>query len=325
MEIQKYFFETLKSRLPVHVRLADQISDLLKISPDSAYRRIRGEKGLSMLELRTLCRHFDISVDSILNLQSDNVIFHRSCLIEGNYINNYFSHIKQVSERFEILASSKTKEIYYIAEDIPFFHVMPFAELMLFKVYVWYQMCSKENISFDKFITYPYQKELSEYHQIIGKSYERVSSNEVWVKNTIDTTLHLLEYYYDLNKFEDKNIAVLLCKQLLQVLENVERWAETEQKGNNNDASFKMHYSLIEPENSLMIIKWDGITSAIINIFIINGMSTHNSFFCMETEKWISGIIEKSLVLSGSAERERFLFFQSMRKKVIDLIGKLEK
>ncbi|MDR0757051.1 MAG: hypothetical protein LBF85_04305 [Tannerella sp.] len=70
MDVQKRLFEIIKSLIPTSYRLADVIGDLLNISPDAAYRRIRGEKGLTFLEVQKLCCHFHLSMDELLNLKS---------------------------------------------------------------------------------------------------------------------------------------------------------------------------------------------------------------------------------------------------------------
>ncbi|GHU62212.1 hypothetical protein FACS1894123_02780 [Bacteroidia bacterium] len=71
MEAQKHLFEIIKGHIPDQYRLADLVGELLSVSPDSAYRRIRGEKELSFSELQTICRKFHLSLDEMLNYQSD--------------------------------------------------------------------------------------------------------------------------------------------------------------------------------------------------------------------------------------------------------------
>ena len=46
--IQVLLFQHIKQALPAHVSMVDEIADLLHISNDSAYRRIRGEKEISL-------------------------------------------------------------------------------------------------------------------------------------------------------------------------------------------------------------------------------------------------------------------------------------
>jgi hypothetical protein len=40
---QLQFFKHIKSILPAHLSLVDAVADVLEVSNDSAYRRIRGE------------------------------------------------------------------------------------------------------------------------------------------------------------------------------------------------------------------------------------------------------------------------------------------
>ena len=70
-ELQLEFFNYLKSTLPAQVSLADQLCDLLDISSDSAYRRLRGEKIITLLELKRICEHYHLSLDQILQLKND--------------------------------------------------------------------------------------------------------------------------------------------------------------------------------------------------------------------------------------------------------------
>ncbi len=323
MEIQKNFFETLRSKLPPYLRLADELSDLLGIGTDSAYRRIRGEKELSISELSVLCEHFDISMDAMLGSRSNNVIFQKSYQIK-NDLEEYYLYVKSVAEKMETIASSKSKEIYFLAENIPSFHLMMYPELVLFKVFVWHHMGSDNNLSYDDFIETIDKELLMGYYDRMVQSYEKIPSKEVWVKGTIGSILYLLEYYYDLNKFKSPETCILLCNQLLQLIDHVEQWAEKGNKGNGGDTPYSLYFSSIHPENSFMITKRDDIRSATVNIFVINRITTTNESFCIESEKWMNGIIEKSLNFSGSAKRERFMFFQSMRDRITDLMKKFE-
>ncbi|MCK4639369.1 MAG: hypothetical protein KAT33_08115, partial [Bacteroidales bacterium] len=60
METQEHLFQQIRESLPTHLSLVDEISELLRMSYDSAYRRIRGEKAITIDELHTLCKHFNI-------------------------------------------------------------------------------------------------------------------------------------------------------------------------------------------------------------------------------------------------------------------------
>jgi hypothetical protein len=56
--LQEEVFNKIKSVLPPHLSLASAVANALHISEDSAYRRIRGEKPLSLPEFEMLCSKF---------------------------------------------------------------------------------------------------------------------------------------------------------------------------------------------------------------------------------------------------------------------------
>ncbi len=62
-EIQQQLFGEIKRKIGENGSAADEIAGLLGISSDSAYRRMRGEKNISLDELYTLCSHYKISLD----------------------------------------------------------------------------------------------------------------------------------------------------------------------------------------------------------------------------------------------------------------------
>ena len=73
--VQQVFFQHVKANLAAHLSLVDEVADLLNISNDSAYRRIRGEKPLSFEELKSLCSHYRISLDQLFQLNNDSFLF----------------------------------------------------------------------------------------------------------------------------------------------------------------------------------------------------------------------------------------------------------
>ena len=75
--IQKTIFKEITKKLTGHQQLVDVVSEVLGKSSDSAYRRIRGEKELTLSESVKLCFHFDISLDSMLKM----IIYQRLVVI----------------------------------------------------------------------------------------------------------------------------------------------------------------------------------------------------------------------------------------------------
>ena len=86
---QQQFFNHIKSKLPVHLSLVDEVAELLNISNDSAYRLIRGEKPIGLDEIQMLCNKYQVSLDQLLQIQTNTVIF------AGNKVEPLTFNLKQ--------------------------------------------------------------------------------------------------------------------------------------------------------------------------------------------------------------------------------------
>ena len=73
---QEFLFQRIKELLPPHASLVDSVANILHVSSDSAYRRIRGETPLVLDEAKELCQHYKISLDHLLNVKSGATLFH---------------------------------------------------------------------------------------------------------------------------------------------------------------------------------------------------------------------------------------------------------
>jgi hypothetical protein len=74
-QAQDFLFQRIKEMLPASVSLTDVVSEVLHVSSDSAYRRIRNETPLVLQEAKQLCEHFSWSLDQVLSLGSNSILF----------------------------------------------------------------------------------------------------------------------------------------------------------------------------------------------------------------------------------------------------------
>ena len=82
---QEFLFQRIKELLPPHASLVDTVAEILHISSDSSYRRIRGETPVVLDEARELCQHFKLSLDQILNVKSGATLFQNVRIDLKNY------------------------------------------------------------------------------------------------------------------------------------------------------------------------------------------------------------------------------------------------
>ncbi len=118
-ELQTRLFEQVKQLISPNLSLADEIAELLNISTDSVYRRMRCETDVSVDEAALICKHFKVSIDSLFSSQSDLVSFTYKSFATGKLSFEIF--LKSIIHDLDSIASFKSKQIYFSNTCINYF------------------------------------------------------------------------------------------------------------------------------------------------------------------------------------------------------------
>ncbi|MDR1379957.1 MAG: hypothetical protein LBJ47_00585 [Tannerella sp.] len=324
MEVQKYLFEVIKSRISEQYRLVDVIENLLDVSVDSAYRRIRGEKELSFSEVQKICRHFHLSLDEIMNFNPASGVSFQYMPVDLAEQSSYMQYILRLSETLSGLAATKDGELFVTAQDIPFYHFLPHTELLFFKLYVWHDIINRERISFCEFCDRLDRDAIVSVYDKMFRDYMKIPSREIWTNQTPDTILRLLDFYAETGAFDNPETFALLLKQLTALLDTVNTYANSGYKDDKRQTPFLLYLCSVDLENNYMLARRGEHYACTIKLYTVNSVSTDNATLCGETAKWINHLILKSTLISGTASKECFRFFQTSKNKIEELIHKME-
>jgi hypothetical protein len=120
VSIQEYLFQRIREKLTPEISLANRIAELLCVSNDSAYRRIRGETPLVLEEAKVLCDAYNISLDQLLQTKKNSVIFTSKPIDSSHY--SFKNYLLDIRDQLKLLASFDQKEIIYLSKDFVLFH-----------------------------------------------------------------------------------------------------------------------------------------------------------------------------------------------------------
>jgi hypothetical protein len=320
--LQIHLFKIIKNRLPAHVAIADTIAEQLGVSADSAYRRIRGEKQLSLDEVVKLCKHFQISLDSILNLDSGAFIFNGAFVQPHTF--KFDDYLHNIIKQVQYMSSFKDRTMYQICKDIPIFHHFHFKPIAAFKHYFWMKtILQHPDFSSKKFRLTDYNDELFQLGEKALNYYNDIDSVEIWSIETLNSTIRQIEFYRDSGIFLEENDIYEIYQALETLLLHLEEQAVVGYKFKYNDkkkkqlGSFQMYYNeVIVGDNSILSIL-DGNKSVFLIHSVINFMITRDVMFCENTYESIQNLIKKSTLISEVSERERSRFFKYLRNRIV--------
>jgi hypothetical protein len=320
--LQINLFQHIKFALPSNLSLADEVADVLDVSIDSAYRRIRGEKQLIFEEIQKLSNHFHISIDKILNLKSDSVLFSGVYLEHKNF--DFLKYLDDnMHKNLAYVASFEQKELIYFSKDIPIFYYYMFPELAAFKFFVWMKtLLQFPEYASAKFSLEKIQDSFFERAKKIAAVACQIPTIEILNVENIHTTLRQIEYYKDTGLFTSASELDLLYIKLEEMINHMENICAVGRKYLPGQKPLLTHSALKMYVNDFVI--GDHSNVAILNgkkmCFlchnIINVLSTQDEEFCNYSYDFIQNIIRKSTQISDSGERERVVFFNMIRERI---------
>lgn len=318
---QVLFFQQIKALLPSHLSLADEIANVLDISTDSAYRRIRGEKPISFEDIQKLTAVYKVSVDQLLQTETNGFIFTGNLgYTSSGFVERYLNDMLQ---QFQFMQGFEHKHIYFLPNDIPPFAYFQFPELAAFTFFFY----KKSLLHFDEMNDRKFSvKNLDADHAKLGKkvqaAFNQIPSTEIWGIDTINSMLRHISFYRDTHLFESNEDIFSLYDKLEDLVTHLEKQAELGLKFNygespdKNAAAYHMfHNDLISGDNCVLAeIGTNKITY--INHNLINFMFTRNEDFNNYTFETFENAIRKSTQISIIGEKARAGFFNRLRKKI---------
>lgn len=323
MDIQKQLFDTIRIKAGFRFCLGELICEVLDLNIDAAYRRIRGETKLSPDEIAKLCMYFDISMDRMLHLGCTDAVFDYNPANPAR-IEEYYTYIRDFSEKFVRLAASRQRAVLTLAHDIPLFRLMDYPEMSFFKLYAWHQSLNTERLTYETFIAGLDTGKIIEHHTKVADSMKLVPSTEIWTGETINPSISLIDYFFDLNIFENKETPLLLCNQLLSVIDNLELWSQNGYIDFRGQCTpFNLYGCPLKVCPNFSVVDNGGTKWGFMHLYGTQCMTTSSPVFCTEIEKLLQNILVKSLYINGASLRERHRLFRQQRDMVGALIQKI--
>lgn len=312
--IQSTFLELIKKKLPANISLADALADVLNVSRDSAYRRIRGETILSMDEVNTLSSHYHLSVDALLGHTNEFITF-RHLIV--NHTPQTFQHwLDTMYSNLETMTtSSGKKQLSFTAKDIPIFHYFNYPRLCAFKMFFW----MKSLLNYTEFQSIPYTIEVvpKKYLTLgrkIWEMYQAIPTIEIWADETANVTLKQLEFYKESGFFNSSQDIIDILEDYKSLIGDIRQQATIGQKQDGSAYTLYKNEILIA-DNTVLFNLNDNLTTFVSHNITELLMTTHESF-CQQTDVFIKNLQNRSVLISTTGERERNKFFNAINDKI---------
>ncbi len=321
-EIQQQLFSILKEKLPAHLSLVEELGELLDLSADSVYRRIRGEKPIDLIELKKICEHYHLSLDQLLHLQNESVLFEAPGMNKAP--GDFLEYMKAMLEQFRYFNSFTTKEIFYLCKDAPIWYFYLFPELAAFKTFFWSKTINNQpqlsNKTFS-FAEFPYSDCFAIGQQVL-EEHNKINSVELWNLESIHSTINQIAYYRDAGNFQSAEDLKAVVDSFHQWLDHLQLQAEKGVKFMpgaaevSHKASIQFYVNELILGNNTMVIKLDQQSLSMVTYSVFYYLFTKDPRFSAKAMGSFDTLLSRSTLISRTGEKDRNRFFNALREKV---------
>lgn len=323
--LQQQLFENIKANLPSHLSLVDELGDLLQISADSAYRRLRGEKALNIHELSRIARHFDLSLDQLLGQEKKDIRVHHRTPQAAN-LKAWFTSLEQqlaTLQRYENLRAT------YITHDVSTFQLLQFPDLAAFKFFLWMKSSLRSAEYADKkFSIEDLDEEHNRLAQAIVKRYRTIPTREIINVNAFDSTLKQIRYYHELAYFDSDEEPKRLCESLLELLLHIKHQSEKGYKldvhqPDSRGAAYELYINELFVVDGIVLVESDTYKETMISTVPLSLFQIQDQSVFTYYRQWTDDQIRNSVPLSGQSEKARTRYVNRIKQQITDFVGSL--
>lgn len=325
---QEFLFQRIKELLPPHASLVDVVADVLHLSQDSAYRRIRGETPIVLDEAKDLCLHFKLSLDQLLNVKGNATLFQNVRISLKNY--SYEKYLTDLINQLAHVNSFLQKEIIYLTKDMALFHNFYYPPLIAFRYFFWMKNILQHPDFFKrKFVLSDVPSEILQLSMELVRAYHKVPSTEIWNTESINSVIFQIEFYKDAGYFSSPADTRAVYKSLEETILHLRHQVEYGRKfmpGENPESkkeNFKFFFNRVILGDNTVLLVTDRLKTVFINYDVLNYMYTRDENFCTPCYEDLQNLMKKSTLISQTSEKQRNIFFNSLLNKIYDRINQL--
>lgn len=304
--MQTILLEQIKQKNP-EKPLATILSEILKISKDSAYRRIKNEIPLILPEVVKLCTVFDISLDQIiwLNQESKLNVKYFFSLQERTIEELYISLLKILIHMID--TGTLETRIYNLTEFIPFYYLARHPNIRKLNYYIW----KGTNMELDYTTPLIGREMPEEINHLFDQLESKVAGTNItwvlspfWLKNLFNN----LAFFRRMKLISEEELA-FYKEEFLVLLDDMENEAGVITEKENTNILLS---SVAFIGTTLLSMQKEKATDLVL-FYNTNILVSTNPLTNKAQKDWIKNVCEKSLNISRGGILERKRFFERMR------------
>ncbi|SBV92139.1 helix-turn-helix domain-containing protein [uncultured Dysgonomonas sp.] len=314
-DFNKKIVSVFNSYFPQAKELAHYLMDILDLSRESVYRRLRSEVPFSFEEICIVAQDLDLSIDKLIGLKNTDTAHFDLKMHQWVKPEDVFLEILQ--DNIEImwkLQKVDTFRMYFVLNRLPFCFTLTQKILSKFYYYKWCVNvlkgdvdCNFSNFTVPDIVYEKHQQYIMNDNLLTGEMIMILDENIfLYMIKEID--------YFRRRGLLNNNDLMDLQQGLSQVVDRMELMVRT--GTGSSGAKIRIYLSAIDIEPSYLYAEYGDKVSVSFWSPQAELATTHNPVFCAQKKEWIESLTRYTTLISQCNEMEQTSFFSTQRSLI---------
>jgi len=293
----------------------DYLTRTFSMSKETAYRRIRNQISFTIEELVILAKHFNLSIDEMLELKSENnFLLNKEFDMEQNPATVYSGLIGEDIKFMEELIAAKNVKITAILNSIPF-RFLPCKSL--FKLEYCHYMYSTGKISLitSRYSDIELPATIGDLHDKSASLFSRLNNITCIVDSMLySNIIKKIEYYRQLQFLSAEDLQ-LLQAELLGILAMYENLLRTGESGSG--AGYVFYYSFFNLESNTVSFEYGDESALQFWIYPESPVVIKSNQLISDIQKrWIESKIRNSMLVTKTTDIHQIEMIRNVYQQI---------
>ncbi|MDR2843217.1 MAG: hypothetical protein LBV57_01045 [Candidatus Symbiothrix sp.] len=317
-ELNKAVIKKVLESIPKHIKPIDYLMDILCISRESAYRRMRNDIAFTLDEVAKLSFKLNFSVDNVIGVQNIKERFFLDLQTEqlvdpkSNFLStlqDYYQYIEWIHKtpHVEAMASLNRLNLFFLAQSP-----------MLFKFYYYTWIHHTYNVPvncpFSKIKLLPEVIDLKNQFKAVASSFNNCSY--ILDRNIFENIVREIQYYRGRNLLSAEEVLELKG----ELSELVNYFQKLMQNGQNDSGFvYNFYLSMLNVELNASYASFGKEVASQYWISSVNPIIIRNYEISNLHKNWIESMKKSSILITHSNELLQVEFINKQREHIENL------
>lgn len=324
MILDKNIIDKILAKIPQHLNPVEFLHDILNISKESVYRRLRGDVAFTFEEVINLSSKLSFSLDEIVFSDEDHDLLQRPVAFQFRS-NKMFDPQKTITEILssfirnqERVKEAKNAEVLVAANQLMVLTSAYYDYLFKFHYYKWIHQTQQMSLNFS-FGDVVFSDEINDLRNKLKMYESRGEHTYILDHHFLKNTLKEVQYYYR-RKLISEDDVVLLQKDFHSFIDLMEYKVKFKPK--TADHTNYIYLSALKIDSNGLYCQTDGKETLDLWISFGTSIRTENPEICKTYKSWFNSLKKYSSLITGCNEILQSNFFDKQRSYVEAITSK---